>query len=199
MASIFRALLLVLFLLSKAFAQEQATPKIRLREKGFLVGAGYGIDSINLPQGRYIPIFLMGHFSVDLPRFTKRQTNKSLFTIYAEPQFNPVIIRKSEGRSTEWEFGSNFGIQYMYPLSKNIYSYINIGAGPHFISVHTYRQATGFIFSDNMGAGFYLFFTKTLALNSTFRLRHMSNANTRMPNDGINTFNFMLGLSKFIR
>jgi len=199
MASTFRTILLVLLLSCPVLAQEQTTPTIRIREKGFLLGAGYGINSFNLPQGTYVPLFLMPHISADLPRFTQRQNNKTLFTIYGEPQINPVIIKKPEGNSLEWEFGCNFGIQYMYPLSKNIYPYINIGSGPHYISVHTYRQATGFIFSDNMGAGFYIFFSKNLALNTTFRLRHMSNANTRMPNEGINTFNFMAGISKFIR
>src|SRR6185437_5436119 len=189
MASTFRIILLTLLLSSSALAQEQTVPKVRIREKGFLLGAGYGIDALNLPQGKYIPLFLMPHISADLPRLTQRKNNKAIFTIYSEPQINPVIINKPEGNSMEWEFGCNFGIQYMYPLSKNIYSYINIGSGPHYITVHTYRQATGFIFSDNMGAGLYFFFSKTLALNTTYRLRHMSNANTRMPNEGINTFN----------
>ncbi len=200
MVFIFRVLLFTSLLYSSGvFAQEQPLPKFRIREKGFLTGVGYGINSLNLPQGRYVPLFFMGHFSADFPRLNQRQTNKSIFTIYAEPQFNPVILQKPEENSMEYEFGSNFGIQYMYPLTKNIYSYINIGSGPHYISVHTYRQATGFIFSDNMGTGFYFFFSKSIALNTTFRLRHMSNANTRMPNEGINTFNFMAGISKFIR
>jgi hypothetical protein len=171
----------------------------RWRESGFISGMGKGIDSLNLPEGRYTTLVLISHFGLDILSKTQKQSNAGIFTIYTEPQFNLVFNKKGPGSKTDLEFGVNIGFEHMYPLKKNIYTYILIGAGPHFITVHTVKQARGFIFSDNFGAGFYFFNKKSLALNLGFRLRHLSNANIKSPNGGINTFNYYIGISKIIR
>jgi hypothetical protein len=180
-------------------AQDSVRVKKIFIEKGFLLGAGYGLDNYNLPEGKYIPVFFMGHFGMDLMKKKKIKKDNAIFTMYFEPQVNPVFIRTKESTKSELEFGINMGFKHMYPLHKNIYSYILIGSGPHFFTATTSRQARGFIFSDNFGAGFYFFAGKKIAINLGFRLRHMSNANTRMPNHGINTYNYLIGISKIIR
>jgi hypothetical protein len=179
-------------------AQEK-TSGWRWREKGFLLGMGHGIDSFNLPEGRYDPLFFMGHFGLDILSKTKKQNHPGIFTIYSEPQVNLVFIKKGSEEKTDFEFGLNIGFKHMYPVWKNIYTYILIGTGPHFVTVHSIKQARGFIFSDNFGAGFYFFNNKNIALNTGFRLRHLSNANIKLPNSGINTFNYFIGISKIIR
>jgi Lipid A 3-O-deacylase (PagL) len=186
--------------LSSLKAQDSADVKKRFIEKGFLLGAGYGLGSAyNLPEGKYIPVFFIGHFGMVLQKKEKVRKDKAIFTMYFEPQVNPVFIKTKEFTKSELEFGVNVGFKHMYPLCKNIYSYILIGSGPHFFTASTSRQARGFIFSDNFGAGLYFFAGKKLAINLGFRLRHMSNANTRVPNHGINTYNYHLGISKLIR
>jgi lipid A 3-O-deacylase len=192
------ALIFSICIVDLAAAQDKAG-KWRLREKGFISGIGRGIDSVNIPEGRYTPIVFMVHMGVDILKKTQSQNNPGIFTIYAEPQVNPVIIKKGSNTRTDLEFGINIGFKHMYPLRKNIYAYLLIGSGPHFITVHTIKQTRGFIFSDNFGAGFYFFNKKDMALNLGFRLRHMSNANIQMPNSGINTFNYYIGISKVIR
>jgi hypothetical protein len=198
MLRILNLLIIFLLLVNKARAQENSV-KWRLRERGFISGIGRGIDSLNIPEGRYTPLVFIVHLGVDLLNKTQAQKHPGIFTIYAEPQINPVFIIKGHNTTKDLEAGINFGFKHMYPLRRNIYSYILIGSGPHFITVHTVKQTRGYIFSDNFGAGFYFFNKKDIALNLGFRLRHMSNANSKMPNSGINTFNYYFGISKVIR
>jgi hypothetical protein len=198
MVKVVTLLLISLSLGVDTMAQETSR-KFRWRENGFITGIGKGIDSLNVPEGRYTHLVFIAHLGFDILSKTKAQNHPGIFTIYAEPQVNPVFIRKGQQTKTDLEFGVNIGFQHMYPLRKNIYPYILIGSGPHFVTVHTIKQSRGFIFSDNFGAGVYFFNKKEIALNLGFRLRHLSNANLKMPNSGINTFNYYLGISKVIR
>ena len=75
------------------------------------------------------------------------------------------------------------------------------GAGPHFISVETERQANGFVFSDNL----FLSYRRKMILNrSPWELsiyggfRHLSNAGIKQPNDGIDNIMVGLGFVKLI-
>jgi hypothetical protein len=189
-------LLLLLLRTVSLSAQNEKSPLFV--EKGGLVGAGYGVNSLSLPEGKYIPVFFMAHFGIDI---LKKGTipHRQKFLLFFEPQVNAVVLQHPGPNGKAAEFGLNVGVQHMLPLSRNFYVYALISSGPQFITVHTERQAHGFIFSDNMGAGTYYFFGKNLALNTGFRIRHMSNANTRMPNHGINTVNFLMGVSYFLR
>jgi hypothetical protein len=189
-------LLLLLVRVVSASAQSEKAPLFS--EKGGLVGAGYGVNSFSLPEGKYIPVFFMAHLGMDI---LKKATipHRQRFLLFFEPQINAVVLQHSGTNGKAAEFGVNVGLQHMLPLSRNFYVYALISSGPQFITVHTERQAHGFIFSDNMGAGTYYFFSRNLALNTGFRIRHMSNADTRMPNHGINTMNFLMGVSYFLR
>ena len=72
-----------------------------------------------------------------------------------------------------------------------------LGSGPHFITAEVSRQANGFIFSDNLALGSFVKLSeKDLFLNLQFKIRHLSNAELKNPNAGINTWNVMVGLSK---
>jgi len=190
------ALLLLSFVVASLHAQE-SNKNSRIIEKGFSIGIGHGIDTLNLPEGKYVPLFFIGHIGVSLTN--KPKTNKGIFTLYFEPQIIPVFVKKKESTKNELEFGINIGFQHMYPLTKTVYLYTLISTGPHFISVNTVRQVRGFIFSDNFGVGFYVALKQDVCLNLGFRLRHLSNAQLKFPNQGINTFNYHIGLSKVIR
>jgi hypothetical protein len=48
-----------------------------------------------------------------------------------------------------------------------------------------------------VGAGFYLSLTRKVALNLGYRYRHISNADIKKPNDGIDSHIGLLGLSYF--
>ena len=184
-------------------AQKQVSKRwtnIRISERGIVLGAGYGIDSLSVPNGNYTPLYCIARVGIDFRNKNALAiTRKGQYSIFLEPQINPVLVRKNNSANLEFEYGVNIGFQHIYPLTKDLYSAIFIATGPHYFSTDTEIQAPGFIFSDNFGAGIYCFLYKEWAMNAGFRLRHMSNAQTRLPNSGINTFNFMIGISKMLR
>jgi opacity protein-like surface antigen len=83
----------------------------------------------------------------------------------------------------------------MHPLTDNISASMMVSVGPHYISVVTQKQANGFIFSDMIGAGFSFFMTKNTMVSSEYRWRHLSNADLKNPNLGINNNFGLIGYS----
>ncbi|HEU0112458.1 MAG TPA: acyloxyacyl hydrolase [Flavisolibacter sp.] len=158
----------------------------RFRSAGGVIGYGH---QINL-ETRYNPVFFAGDFSW---QFGKKK-RKEFVAFYLEPQFNLVATI----RPVDIEFGSNIGIRYYQQLSPGFYLYQMLGSGPHFITADLPRQAKGFIFSDNLGIGFFKLVDdkRSLFLNFRFFVRHISNASLKQPNKGVNTLNLMAGLSK---
>jgi lipid A 3-O-deacylase len=158
-------------------------------EMGFITGFGNG----SIPEGSYQPVFLIGHFGVDLKRYFSGLKNHSgTLSVFLEPQINPVV-----NPQTDIEFGIGIGLQYMHPIIGNLSAYALGSVGPHYISVVTSKQANGFIFANTIGAGFYYYLTKDSAINVGYRLRHMSNANLAEPNGGIDTNSGVIGYSVF--
>ncbi|MES2882505.1 MAG: acyloxyacyl hydrolase [Bacteroidota bacterium] len=155
-----------------------------------LIGAtsGYGRE-VQMDE-KYQPIF----FAADLVWQMGRGGQNKFFAFYLEPQFNLVLTAKP----VDFEVGSNIGLRYFQKLSASFYLYEMLGSGPHYMSAVIPKQASGFLFSDNLGIGFLKRFNekKRLFLNFQLFVRHLSNANFRNPNGGINTLNIRVGLSK---
>jgi lipid A 3-O-deacylase len=160
-----------------------------ITESGFITGIGTG----NIHEGHYEPVLLIWHIGMDLKRYLPSlKEHKGTLTFYLEPQVNPVL-----NPETEIEFGVGAGFQYMYPVLDRLSPYVLISTGPHYISVKTNDQASGFAFANYFGAGLYLYLTKNAALNIGYRYRHVSNANTKKPNSGIDTHLGVIGFSLF--
>jgi hypothetical protein len=158
-------------------------------EMGFITGFG----SASIPEGSYQPVFLIGHFGVDLKRYFSGLKNHSgTLSVFLEPQINPVV-----NPQTDIELGVGIGLQYLHPVVGNLSIYALGSVGPHYISVTTTKQANGFIFADTVGAGLYYYLTKDSAINAGYRFRHMSNANLADPNGGIDTSSGVIGYSVF--
>lgn len=185
-------IILCLFPLS-LFAQNTEKTPI-LKEIGFWPGFGYGNNQLSLPEGNYQPYYFLLHLA--LWPFSENNVLGQRFRFYAEPQYNKVVLKTDSSTSAEHEFGLNLGVKYIYPIFKKCDIFIYISTGPHAFSATTVRQAPGYVFSDNMGIGTYYHFSDKWAGVFTFRIRHLSNADTRSPNFGINTDNFHLGLSR---
>jgi lipid A 3-O-deacylase len=83
----------------------------------------------------------------------------------------------------------------MHPLTENISAYMMIAWGTHYIFAVTQKQANGFIFSDTRGAGFSFFLTKKSMVSVGYRWRHLSNADLKSPNRGINNHFGLIGYS----
>lgn len=171
-------------------------PHWKFTEKGFLTGYGFGINRLSLPEGSYSPLFFMGQLGIQLNGHAKNPAGP--VSLMFEPQFNIIQLRNPGSVKTEFEGGIGVGLQQVFNLDTRFKPFIRVVVGPHYISTHTVLQHTGFLFSDNVAAGFYYFFTSRLALQAQFRARHMSNANLMLPNHGINSSNFLGGLSWFL-
>ena len=190
-------LIIFLSLLSiNSFSQEEPKKQI-LKEVGFWPGFGYGNSHKSLPEGNYQPYYFLFH--VSFWPFAKNAFLHERFQLYLEPQYNYVELVSDSTKISGHEFGLNIGAKYIYPLFKNVDLFMCISTGPHSFSATTVKQAPGYLFSDNMGIGTYYHFSDKLAGVFTFRIRHLSNADTRQPNNGINTDNIHLGISYLLK
>jgi lipid A 3-O-deacylase len=159
-----------------------------ISEAGFI--SGYGNGSID--EGNYKTLMLIAHIGTDINRFIPAlRHHKGILSFFLEPQFNPVLT------PSESEFGLGIGFQYAYPLTESISPYFLLMTGPHYISADTTTQSEGFNFATAAGVGFYFSLAKNIALNCGYRYRHVSNAELRQPNGGINSHIGLLGVSFF--
>jgi opacity protein-like surface antigen len=158
-------------------------------EVGFLTGYGHA----TLSEGDYETVPLILHLGIDMRRwFQSLEARKSTFTLYFEPQVNYVPSPDNDA-----EFGLIVGLKAAYPLTEKLAVYGCLGTGPLFITVKTVDQANGFNFGSYVGAGVSYSVQKDTALNLGYRLRHVSNANLRSPNPGIDSNFLIVGVSVF--
>lgn len=142
----------------------------------------------------YNPLLIGGIFEFPLYR-AKNNFNVSLsFFPHAGIAYIPDSIA--------YEFGLN--IRMNLNLALNEYDVITavIATGPHNINYCNYRQAIGFLFSDNIILMYRRYFVAAEDYCSfTFEIgyRHISNANFKEPNKGISNifvgvgFNIIIG------
>lgn len=107
-----------------------------------------------------------------------------------QPQFNWATYRdwKVEQYQNTWEAGINAGVvfhAYLDESSTRTYITISGSSGPHFIDDTPVRQASGFIFCNNIRFGFHYPIFKNFNAEVRMGLRHLSNAGLVMPNYGI--------------
>ncbi len=164
----------------------QITAKNR-HQVGLLVGRSIGATVVS-ENVLYEPILLMLYASFPLK---KESVKRNRWYVITEPQFNLFIQDHSV---KHFETGINLGLQHRWYMNPNNWFYAQISSGPHYISMHTERQAGGFIFSDNFAAGLSLKFIGQLRTEIQYRFRHLSNASIKRPNAGLNNHFLMFGL-----
>jgi len=149
-------------------------------EVGFITGFGYG----TVTEGDYLPVPLIVHMGTDMKRwFPSLQDNRGVLTVFLEPQVNPVF-----GADSGFEAGAGLGLKYRYPLHDALSVYGLASTGILFITPNTVDQASGFNFSHAAGVGINVHIMPGAALDLGFRIRHVSNADLREPNCGIDTY-----------
>lgn len=176
---------LVLFLLFPATIDAQ---RKQIGHQSYGVFAGFGISDHKIVD-RYQLFYLGGDFSWSLGKAVK----KDFVSFYLEPQFNLVHTN----HRLDFEFGLNGGLRNYIRINPGLYFYQMVGSGPHYISANIKKQAKGFIFSNNFSMGVFKSINKkSLFLNLQFRFRHISNAGFKEPNEGVNSYNLVVGLSR---
>jgi len=170
-------------------AESGLLSKMSLTESTFTVGYGRG----SISEGDYEHVSLIWHLGFDLERlFTRLQEHRGALSFVLEPKINPVL-----NPDTDLEIGISLGFKYRYPLSKKLSAYALGSVGPHLVTVQTQDQANGFVFFDTIGAGISFFLTEKSALNIEYRFRHLSNADIKEPNNGIDSHMVAVGYSLF--
>ncbi len=163
-------------------------------QTGRSVGIHLGIPIIHeqLADGyKYKPYQLLFYYN-----FTNLLKNKkSDLFIYLEPQL--VWVWFSPNRKKEIEFGANLGLEYRLNFSEKTALIGAVGSGPHYITAETPKQVNGFIFSDNFTLGLKQSLGNSGAdLHFRTRFRHISNANLKKPNQGIDSWFLIVGATK---
>ena len=147
---------------------------------GFITGMGYS----TVTEGDYLPVPLIVHLGTDMKRwFPSLQDHRGVLTVFLEPQVNPVF-----GYDSSVEAGASVGLKYRYPLTEILSVYGLYSAGFLFITADTVDQANGLNFANSVGAGIHVKIMPGAALDLGFRFRHVSNADLREPNCGIDSY-----------
>jgi len=164
-------------------AEDKPAPTLQedrfFNEVGFITGFGYS----KIREGDYLPVPLMVHMGMDLNRwFPSLKDHRGVLTVFIEPQFNLAF-----GTDFDIEAGVGIGLKYRYSLNDvtSIYGLASVGSSRY--HRNTKDQADGFVFADTVGVGIALAVMPGACLDLGVRLRHLSNADLKEPNFGIDT------------
>ena len=202
-------LIIAMCLVSYVKAQEDSESKNKMKI-GF--NFGYGRQE-SFP-------FNSNNYSYDL-RFYKIQLNYSLidkrrwvFEINVEPSFynnehqllNEFYVQPNFGddfieQRIEYvkkkqlnEYVLNIGFIARYKLLRKLSTYAIASIGPMYSDTNTERMKSGFAFSDILGLGLS-YKIKNFYLDFRYSIRHVSNANLSLPNNGYNSSNLEIGFT----
>jgi hypothetical protein len=125
--------------------------------------------------------------------FVQHQLLNLFFIKPSTPDFESRRELFLQERSYQ-EYALNIGLQYAYHLEKEWIVYGLLSVGPMTATKETERQNKGFSFSDIIGLG-TRFKIHRLNYDLRFTLRHVSNANLRSPNNGLNSAGVEIGMS----
>jgi hypothetical protein len=179
----------LILVVENSFCQKYEPLLINKKSAGILTefGTPFFIDE----DITYNPLLIGGIFELPLYQ-TKNSFNISLsFFPHAGIAFTPDVI--------SYEFGLNIRMNLNLALSKKDIVTGVIAAGPHYINCSNWRQATGFLFSDNiilMYRRYFVVAENYYSLSFEIGCRHISNAGIKKPNKGIS--NIFVGVGFYI-
>ncbi len=180
-----------LIFLSGAMAQKNdvSSRHINQRTIGFMLQ--YGHYFYLLPEGyAYRPLLLGGTLHIPVSETKKR----FVYGVDFVPHVGFSVTEKMN-----FEFGMNLYLNGNLAISPNSLLSFNVGAGPHYIDLVTARQINGFIFSTNFLAAYkyrYRYENNFYEMALFSGLRHISNAQLKTPNIGINNLIFGMTIAK---
>jgi hypothetical protein len=134
---------------------------------------------INIEPGVYINEHqLLNKFYVQ-PRHGDDYLNKRL-EYTAKKQINEYVL--------------NLGFIARHLTFKNLSTYVLGSIGPMYLDTDTERMDSGLAFSDIIALGLS-YQIKDIFLDFRYSMRHVSNANLSLPNNGLNSMNVELGFA----
>ncbi len=177
-----------------AFASSaHAQGKFRLKQPAIYYGftTGNGFDN-----ERYALLMIIFNIPFDLGiekhRFIQTQ-------LIFEPQYNRVQT-VGKGKLSDFEYGLNTGFRLLHK-TRFLDTYFQVSTGPHYISADfrngesNLMQRGSFIFANNLVWGFRKR-VGPINIHAETRFRHISNANLKEPNGGVNSLIIVFGIGK---
>ncbi|MDD5449732.1 MAG: phosphatidylglycerophosphatase A [Candidatus Omnitrophica bacterium] len=160
--------------------------------KGVELSSGWGQASLKTKQDyHFIPIIL--GFDFDIKRLSPalKSHYPGLLEFQIEPFFSYVL---QPNRNIE--IGNIFALKAgALPETFAFQPYIKGGVGGIFITQHIREQSTQLNFCEYAAGGAHYFFDKNTGINFEFRLRHLSNGRIKLPNNGITSWMYIVGLT----
>lgn len=109
-------------------------------------------------------------------------------------QIEPFVTAVTEPKAN-LEVGNSFFLKVGFlPDDWALQPYIRAGVGVVFMTQHASEQSTQFNYIESYVIGAHYFFNKRTALTLEGRFRHLSNADRKYPNHGINTYGALAGI-----
>lgn len=101
------------------------------------------------------------------------------------------------GPTSGFAAGAGSTLRYNFLRNERLIPFIDLNCGILALNFDLERQTNGFAFNVGAGFGTHWFMTDRTALTMEARWQHISNADTKQENDGINDALFLLGLTYF--
>lgn len=153
---------------------------------------GYGNANLHEKE-RYqlIPVFV--DFDFDLkPLFANTKFIYPGMLQFIEEPFLAYVFDPGQNM----EVGNNFLLKIgLVPDTWKLQPYIKAGIGIVYMTQHTRQQGTQFNFNEYVGLGAHCFIRDNIGLTLECRYRHLSNADIKKPNRGIDTYYGLVGIA----
>jgi hypothetical protein len=116
-----------------------------------------------------------------------------LQTEYGITYYKPNKNFQANMRSQE--IGMGAGVVFYFTIIDDLLNtYFLASTGPHYSQKSPDRQISGFMFNSNLDIGVNIGMQNNLSLDIRTGFRHLSNANLKIPNGGINNWIISFGM-----
>lgn len=145
-------------------------------------------------KGNYSMVPLFVDFDFNLKALV-RETDfypPGLVQFQVEPFFAEVFEP-----ANKLEVGNSFFLKFgIFPETFALQPYVKAGIGVIYINQHFDAQATQFNYIESYVAGLQYSLNKNTSLLAETRFRHLSNADRKLPNHGMNTNFILAGIAR---
>ncbi|MDD3726582.1 MAG: acyloxyacyl hydrolase [Candidatus Ratteibacteria bacterium] len=141
----------------------------------------YGWDDHLKNKGEYVHHTLGVDFCYPMPWKNFQFQLEPFVSLVSSPDVNA-------------EVGLVFFIKYTFPIKFPVKPYVRGGSGVILITQDTEEQSTMFNFASQSGYGLSIDIGKNKYLLLEYRNRHVSNADIKQPNSGIDSYIWLLGV-----
>lgn len=165
------------------YAQEQK----RCYDVGLSYGAGSVYTGQNYDHNNH-------YFRANCFYTPKQKDHYFQYQVLLAPEIN-FAEHKQYGKTIDLkEYSLNIGGIARRNFSKQFSVFALVSTGPDYLSKETPRLSKGFAFSNNASLG-VTYKIEDISFTLTSGIRHISNANTRPINNGVDTGNMELGIT----